>query len=72
MAPSAPDTPRSAAPSGTTPDGTVYVGLAEAHRLTARVLARPCVDTMSGDLSMSTVEVELDGRRYRGCGEALR
>ena len=25
-------TPRSAAPSGTTPDGTVYVGVAEAHR----------------------------------------
>jgi len=36
------------------------------------VISRPCVDTMSGDLSMATVEVELDGRRYRGCGEALR
>lgn len=64
--------PRSGAPSGATPEGTVYVGVAEAHKLTARVLPRPCVDTMSGDLSMSTVEVELDGRRYRGCGEALR
>jgi uncharacterized membrane protein len=65
-------TPRSGAPSGATPEGTVYVGIAEAHKLTARVISRPCVDTMSGDLSMSTVEVELDGRRYRGCGEALR
>ena len=65
-------TPRSGAPSGATPEGTVYVGIAEAHKLTARVISRPCVDTMSGELSMSTVEVELDGRRYRGCGEALR
>jgi uncharacterized membrane protein len=65
-------TPRSGAPSGATLEGAVYVGFAEAHKLTARVLPRPCVDTMSGDLSMSTVEVELDGRRYRGCGDALR
>ncbi len=65
-------TPRSGARGGATPEGTVYVGVAEAHKLTVRVLSKPCVDTMSGDLSMSTVEVELDGRRYRGCGEALR
>jgi putative lipoprotein len=65
-------TPRSNAPSGTTVEGAVYAGVAQAHRLTARVLPGPCVDTMSGDLSTSTVEIELDGRRYRGCGEALR
>ena len=65
-------TSRSEAPGGTTPAGAVYAGAAEAHRLTARILAGPCVDTMSGDLSASTVEIELDGKRYRGCGEALR
>ena len=65
-------TSRSEAPSGGTPGGAVYAGAAEAHRLTARILAGPCVDPMSGDLSESTVEIELDGKRYRGCGEALR
>ncbi len=65
-------TSRSEAPSGGTPGGAVYTGAAEAHRLTARILAGPCVDPMSGDLSESTVEIELDGKRYRGCGEALR
>src|SRR5258705_3540200 len=65
-------TSRSEAPGGTTPASAVYAGAAEAHRLTARILAGPCVDTMSGDLSASTVEIELDGKRYRGCGEALR
>jgi hypothetical protein len=29
------------------------------------------VDTMSGDRHSATVEVELDGRRYRGGGDAL-
>ena len=65
-------TSRSEAPSDGTPGGAVYAGAAEAHRLTARILAGPCVAPMSGDLSESTVEIELDGKRYRGCGEALR
>jgi putative lipoprotein len=65
-------TPRSKAPSETPPEGVVYAGVAQAHRLTARVLSGPCFDTMSGDQSGSNVEVELDGKTYRGCGEALR
>lgn len=65
-------TSRADAPSATTSGGAVYAGAGEAHRLTARVLPGPCLDTMSGDLSASTVEIELDGKRYRGCGEALR
>jgi len=65
-------TPRSSAPSGTTLEGAVYAGVAQGRRLTARVLPGPCVDTMSGDQSASTVVVELDGKTYRGCGEALR
>jgi uncharacterized membrane protein len=65
-------TSRVDAPSASTQGGAIYLGVAESRRMTVRVLPGPCVDTMSGDLSMSTVEVELDGRRYRGCGEALR
>jgi uncharacterized membrane protein len=40
--------------------------------MTVRVVPGPCVDTMSGELAMSTVQVELDGKTYRGCGDALR
>jgi uncharacterized membrane protein len=65
-------TSRSEASSAPTQGGAVYVGVGEAHRLTARVLPAPCIDTMSGDESASTVVVELDGKTYRGCGEALR
>ncbi|MGH7313777.1 MAG: hypothetical protein ACREJV_11430 [Candidatus Rokuibacteriota bacterium] len=50
----------------------MYAAVTEAHRLTVRIRPTPCVDTMSGDRYASTVEVELDGRAYRGCGEALR
>ena len=50
----------------------VYVGVARGHQLTARVLPGPCVDSMSGVQFTSTVQVELDGKAYRGCGEALR
>jgi putative lipoprotein len=49
-----------------------YSVVTEAHRLTVRVVARPCVDSMSGERHPSTVEIELDGRVHRGCGEALR
>lgn len=55
-----------------TAQGAVYTGITGSHRLTARVLPGPCVDTMSGDPSASIVVVELDGKTYRGCGEALR
>jgi putative lipoprotein len=65
-------TPRAKAPSDTAPEGAVYTGVAQAHRLTARVLPGPCFDTMSFDQFVSSVEVELDGKTYRGCGEALR
>jgi len=54
------------------PEAAVYTGIAGNHRLTARVLPGPCFDTMSGEQFESTVQVELDGKTYRGCGEALR
>jgi uncharacterized membrane protein len=59
-------------PSASSQGGAVYLGVAENRRMTVRVLPGPCVDTMSGDLITSTVQVELDGKTYRGCGEALR
>src|SRR5262249_42626417 len=64
-------TPRTG--GGTSPQGVALdSGVVEGHRLTARVLPGPCFDTMSGEQSASNVEVEVDGKSYRGCGEALR
>ncbi|HEY7542621.1 MAG TPA: MliC family protein [Methylomirabilota bacterium] len=60
------------APRASTRDGAEYLGVAGSRRMTVRVLPGPCVDTMSGDLAASTVQIELDGKTYRGCGEALR
>jgi uncharacterized membrane protein len=65
-------TPRTGGAGGSTPGAAVYAGVVEGHRLTARVIPGPCFDTMSGEQLASSVEVELDGKRYRGCGEALR
>jgi len=50
---------------------TVYAAVTEAHRLTVRIRPTPCADSMSGERYDANVEVELDGRRYRGCGGAL-
>jgi putative lipoprotein len=65
-------TSRVDAPNASTQGGAVYLGVAESRRMTVRVVPGPCVDTMSGELAMSTVQVELDGKTYRGCGDALR
>jgi uncharacterized membrane protein len=65
-------TSRAEGASTATQEGTVYTGIAGSHRLTAHVLPGPCFDPMSGDQFESNVEVELDGKTYRGCGEALR
>jgi putative lipoprotein len=65
-------TSRVDAPNASTQGGAVYLGVAESRRMTVHVVPGPCVDTMSGELAMSTVQVELDGKTYRGCGDALR
>ena len=65
-------TPRPSRQSGLTPGETVHAAITEAHRLTVRIRETACVDSMSGDRYQSTVEVELDGKAYRGCGDALR
>ena len=50
---------------------TVYDAITDAHRLIVSIRASPCVDTMSGDRHSLTVDIQLDGRAYRGCGDAL-
>lgn len=65
-------TSRVDAPNASTQGGAVYLGVADSRRMTVRVVPGPCVDTMSGELTMFTVQVELDGKTYRGCGDALR
>jgi heat shock protein HslJ/uncharacterized membrane protein len=64
-------TPRPAAGASPRAGETVYAAVTEAHRLTVRIRETSCLDTMSGERYGSTVEVELDGKIYRGCGEAL-
>jgi heat shock protein HslJ/uncharacterized membrane protein len=49
-----------------------YSAVADGHRLTVRIVARPCVDSMSGERHASRVEIDLDGRALRGCGDPLR
>ena len=65
-------TPRFPGQGGSATGEEVYVAVTEAHRMTVRIRPGPCVDTMSGDHYASIVEVELDGKTHRGCGDALR
>jgi uncharacterized membrane protein len=65
-------TPRPSPRSGSIPGETVHAAITDAHRLTVRIRDTACVDSMSGEQYAATVEVELDGRSYRGCGDALR
>lgn len=51
---------------------TIYAAVTEAHRLTLRIREVECVDSMSGEQWEATVEVEVDGKTYRGCGATLR
>ena len=63
--------PRPPPQSSSTSPATVYVAVSEAHRLTVRSPPAQCVDTMSGDRHALNVEVDLDGKTYRGCGDPL-
>lgn len=65
-------TPRPSPQGGPIPGETVHAAITDAHRLTVRIRDAACVDSMSGERYATTVEVELDGRAYRGCGDALR
>jgi len=65
-------TPRPTPRIGPAPGESEYAAVTEAHRLTVRIREVQCADSMSGDRYEATVEVELDGKVYRGCGQGLR
>ena len=54
-----------------TEEGERYVVENEAHRLEVNISLDHCTDSMSGAAFSNTVTLVLDGREYRGCGEAL-
>jgi putative lipoprotein len=61
-------TPRPAATNDPASGATLYTAVTEAHKLQARIEKRECRDSMSGEPFEARVEVQLDGRIYRGCG----
>ncbi len=65
-------TPHAPAIAGSEAGERVYAVVMEAHGLTMRLRETPRVDSKSGDRYGSTVEVELDGKPYRECGQRLR
>ncbi len=48
-----------------------YHAVAESNDLRVEIVPVPCTDAMSGRPFAATVAVTLNGRSYRGCGEAL-
>jgi membrane-bound inhibitor of C-type lysozyme/uncharacterized membrane protein len=49
---------------------TIYVSATEAHRLQVVIEARDCVNARNGERFEASVEVNIDGDAYRGCGYA--
>lgn len=43
----------------------------DSQRLTISLIGQSCSDSMSGESFETTVELELDGRHYHGCGRPL-
>ncbi|HUH36424.1 MAG TPA: YbaY family lipoprotein [Spongiibacteraceae bacterium] len=50
---------------------TLYNARDAKHELRVILQALPCQDDMSGEQFSTTVTVDLDGQRYRGCGRSL-
>jgi putative lipoprotein len=50
---------------------TLYACAAEGRELRVQLEGRPCRDTMSDEAFETSVEVQLAGRRLKGCGRAL-
>ena len=51
--------------------GFVYRASAGDDRIEVRVSHAPCIDSMKGTPFPATVEVQLNGKYYQGCGMAL-
>jgi membrane-bound inhibitor of C-type lysozyme/uncharacterized membrane protein len=49
-----------------------YDHATSSHHLRVAIEDGVCLDSMTGDAFDTTVEVTLDGRTFRGCGDALR
>jgi uncharacterized membrane protein len=59
-------------PEGTGEDGTTrYTATTETHDINVVIGVTECHDVMSGEAYPASVVVELDGRRFTGCGETL-
>ncbi|GAA3547805.1 YbaY family lipoprotein [Zobellella aerophila] len=50
---------------------TRYRVATEAHQISVTITEEACTDDMSGEHLPARVNIELDGNRYRGCGQAL-
>jgi heat shock protein HslJ/uncharacterized membrane protein/membrane-bound inhibitor of C-type lysozyme len=64
-------TPRPRATRDAATGETVYIAATEAHRLVVRLAPGGCVDSMSGQRFDQAAAVQLDGRAFRGCAQAL-
>ncbi len=51
---------------------TVYSAVTDAHRIVVHIRETWCLDALSGTRLESSVEVELNGTAYRGCGQRVR
>ena len=54
-----------------TEGGERYASSTEAHTLLVNIVLDTCADSMSGAVYKNRVTVNLDGRVFEGCGEAL-
>jgi putative lipoprotein len=49
----------------------IYEAADESRQLRVEISLQHCTDSMSGEVFDSSVQVTLDGKHYRGCGETL-
>jgi uncharacterized membrane protein len=50
----------------------VYSVATEAYRIVVHIREARCLDAVSGARFEASVEVELNGTAYRGCGQRVR
>ena len=50
---------------------TIYTADENNHKIVVKLEAKKCSDTMSGDKFETTVTLDIDGKKLRGCGKSL-
>ena len=65
-------TPRPASRPAPATGETVYSVATEAYRIVVHIREARCLDAVSGAQFEASVEVELNGTAYRGCGQRVR